>query len=137
MTSRRLWVLVSLLLVIACRGPKSTPEDTVDSFFSAYEAHDADALVAMTWPETLKRSSVSKLHDFYWENIYGIRSMEVTKFVTRTGKDTAQAQSSVKYVWRVRGENPQDHEEEISLLLHEVDGKWYVEPPGTSKVQPW
>jgi hypothetical protein len=137
MTLRRAVVLAMLLALAGCRGPKSTPEGTVDSFFDSYDAHDADALVQMTLPSFVAKHGSDKVRQFYWDNIWGIQSIEATKNISITGKDTAQAQCEMTGVWRLRGQNPEDFDTEISLLLHLIGGKWYVEPPGTSRVQPW
>ncbi len=132
------WAVVATFAVLAaCRGPKSTPEDTMDSYFSALGAHDIDALMSMTDPSAIKKYGEKKIRTYFDEDTVGMQSLTVQKQVAQAG-ETAQAQAVLNYTWRIRGQSPEAHDGEYrSYYLRHIDGKWYVDLPGNAKIQPW
>ena len=139
MTPVRTIALASILVVVACRGPKSTPEETMESWVSAHDARDADAMLKMTTPASYKKFTPDQLRAFYEEEIKGIQSYSAKRTeVVLLNENQAQAQLSYEYVWRVRGQNPEDHPDEYdTFYLTKIDGKWYVDLADTAKVHAW
>jgi hypothetical protein len=138
MTPARCFAMLLMLSPVACRGPKSTPEDSMDSYISAYGSQDIDALLALTPPDQVKKYGVKTLTAFYTDRTHGIQHLSAKIQVTSTGDHTAQASTSQSWTYRVRGKNPEEHEDEYqAYLLTEIGGKWYVGIPDDAKVQPF
>lgn len=130
-------VLAAALAAAGCRGPKSTPEATMESFLSALGAQDIDSLIGMTTPESIKKGGgEEKVRATYNDITIGMQGLDYKILsLAKMGK-TAQASVVLNYTWRVRGKNPEPVTDEYQAhYLFENGGKWYVQLPGTSRVQ--
>lgn len=139
MTIARTLAVVSIISLAACRGPKSTPEETMENWVSAHDARDADAMLKMTTPASYKKFTPEQLRAFYEEEVKGIQSYSAKRVeIVQLNPNQAQAQLSYEFVWRLRGQNPEDHPDEYdTYYLTKIDGKWYVDLADNAKVKAW
>lgn len=131
--------VLALSLFTGCYGPKSTPEATVKSFYSAIEAQEWMTLTEMLDPGSLQKSGgPGKAAAFYYSIYQDIQDIDLSieeALVTRPD-ETAVVRFKCTATFRALGEMPHDNDCSDTLALKYHDGKWYIMVPGTEGLRP-
>jgi|APLak6261679142_1056127.scaffolds.fasta_scaffold00002_84 hypothetical protein len=131
--TRRSWLVLVVLSLAACRGPKGSPEGSVKSFFSAVEAEDWDAMADIISADSMKRigsrdrAMATFARDFEgWKNV----KINVEDAMENADGHTANVRFecfSTQYV----NYKPKDYDcSDTFALVKEEDGKWHIHLPG-------
>ncbi|HYI02618.1 hypothetical protein [Hyalangium sp.] len=139
MSRAALIMVLGLGLFAGCYGPKSDPEGTVKSFYSAIEAEEWMTLHEMIDPESLQKSGgPGRAAAFYYSIYQDIQDLDLTieeSLVTRPD-ETAVVRFKCTATFRALGEMPHDNDCSDTLSLRYHDGKWYIMIPGTEGLRP-
>ena len=132
---------LALLVVSAaglgCHGPSSSCEGTMKSYASIIDSNSWDDLPGIIYAPERKKYGDRAIVKWVSRNYNGAKSFKFKYLAAVETGETCQAQSISQWHWKVRGKVAEDNSDEYTYLLHRVDGKWYMELPGTSKVQGW
>lgn len=140
MRMRGVWVFLLLVTSAAglgCHGPASSCEGTMKSFASIIDGNSWDDLPAIIYQRDRKKFGDRAIKKWVASTYNGAKSFEFSYLNATVTGEMCQAQTTSKWHWKIRGKNPEDFSDDFTYLLHNVDGKWYMELPGTSKVQGW
>jgi hypothetical protein len=139
MTRAPLIAVLGLCLFAGCYGPKSTPEGTVKSFYSAIEARKWETMTEMVDPESLaKGGSAERVAAFYFSIYQDVQDIDLTIQDALIARPDEQAvvRFECTATMRAMGEMPHKHSCSDTLSLRWHDGKWYIVVPGTEALRP-
>jgi hypothetical protein len=140
MSPRLLLALTAALVLAACHGPKSDCEGTIRSLEACIDSNpaDADCIVELITPEHRKKFGDRGLHKWAEESYFGVKDFSFTQVNASVSGTTCLVQTNADYTYKVRGQSPVDNTDEYqSYILHLINDKWYMEVPGSAKVQPF
>lgn len=136
----RVRLLPVLLLVVVggagCHGPKSDCEGTMRSFEAIIDGNHWD-----DFPDIISPSQRAKYHDraiIAWVSDYymGAKFFKFKSLQASETGTTCLVQGVSDWEQKIRGKEPVRFEDEyVTYTLHQVDGKWYMDVPGSSKLQ--
>lgn len=131
----RLPLLALLLACAGCHGPKSDCEGTVASFASIIDGNSWDDLPDLVYPPQRAKLGDRAISAWAAGNYQGATSFKFTKIDAQVSKDICFASTLSTWRQKIRGQNPSVFEDEaFTLTLHNVNGTWYMEMPGASKL---
>lgn len=123
-------------IVLGCGGPKGSCEGSVNALARCINNQDSECAEELLWEPHRKKFGSRAIKVWFTNEYDGWKNMRFTTIRAVETGDLCIAQSQYSYTWKIRGKNPIDHEDEYqSWLAHRVDGYWYLEMPGVSKVQ--
>ena len=131
-------VIPLALAVGGCHGPKSDCEGTMRSFEAIIDGNSWDDFPGVVYAPLRKKFGDKHISRGIAEYYEGARSFKFTGIQTSVSKDVCFAQTTATWTQKIRGHNPNTYSDEYySYTLHLVDGKWYMELPGTGKLSAW
>lgn len=128
------------LALSACNGPKGSCEGTYNSYTSTLESSDFEAMYELLGEESKKKiPSVKKYAAILGDRWAGSKKFRFRpQSIVETG-GVCIANGFMDYTIKKLGELPESTTDEYySWTFHKAaDGKWYIEQPGTEKIQSW
>lgn len=129
---------LALLALAGCNGPKSSPDGSVKSFYSAAESHDWETMVEIIDPDSLKRISPQRVQSFYADLFKDVQEVKLSIQETRIVQPDQEAVVSFQCTatFRALGQLPYDRGCADIYTLKWRDGKWYIVLPATQQLRP-
>jgi hypothetical protein len=132
---------LALLALTACNGPKDSCEGTYNSYVACMKGHDWECVFELLTPEFKRKAGNPKrvaiaMEEGQW--LKGSKSFKVNVFdIAETKAGICTARGTMSYTIKNRGENPRDVKDEYFAWTFrlEKDGLWYMELPGSEKLQ--
>jgi len=132
------FVVVAVLFLAGCNGPKDSCQGSTDSFFSIIKGHDWDTMFELLTPEHKRKVGNAARLNAFMEDIYkGTKNFKVSyQNVAETKTGVCVVNGTMSYTIKIRGENPVDiNDEYFSWTLKKGrDGLWYIDIPGEEKI---
>lgn len=136
---RRALLLTGVLGLMACHGPKGSPNGTVESFYSACDSRKWDAMANMLAPESIKRfGSKANAAAFFAELYYEMKSIdaEINESIeVKPGKEAVVRFNCTASVRPKQDPDPHDEDCGDTYTLKNIDGKWYIVLPATQRIR--
>ena len=136
---RRALLLTGVLGLMGCHGPKSSPEGTVKSFYSACDSKKWDAMAEMLAPESLKKfgNRTSNAAAFFADLYADVKSIDAEideSIEVKPGREAVVRFNCTASV-RPRDE-PEAYDQDCgdTYSMKNVDGKWYIVLPATQRI---
>ncbi len=130
---------LGLLLFPGCNGPKSSPEGTVKSFYSAIESENWKDLPSMVDPDSIQKSGgAQRVSAFYYSIFADVRNIDISieEALVQRPNEEAAVKFKCTATFRALGQMPYDKDCSDILALRWHDGKWYIVVPGTGGLRP-
>ena len=126
---------LAALCLSGCNGPASTCEGTLNSYASCVNKQDWECFVPLIWAPHVKKAGAKQIKEVFQDNFFGYKNFRWTVMQPVETKDLCLARTTSSWTYKIRGKNPEDHNDEFdSFTLHRVDGLWYMEMRGMSKI---
>jgi hypothetical protein len=137
---RRALLLTGVLGLMGCHGAKSSPEGTVESFYSACDSKKWEAMAEMLAPETLKKfgNRTANAAGYFADTYAFMKSIDATVDETLEVKPGREAVVRFSCSANLRAPNePEAYDEDCgdTWTLKNVDGKWYIVLPETQRMR--
>ena len=133
-------VVLGLLLAsgagLGCHGPSSTCEGTMSSFASIIDSNSWDDLPGIISPKERAKYGDTMIAKWASSNYFGCKKFKFTKVEANVSGNVCLARSLASWHEKIRGKRPVDYNDEYyTYTMHLINGKWYMDLPGASKIQ--
>ena len=132
------WALVvgvSVGLTGCGKGPKGDCEGSLESWGKVINDNDWDAMVELIHPDQRKKFGDETIREFGYQIYKGARDYKWKKIQADVSGNICIARTIAYYNVKIRGKLPVDFDNQyVSYVLHEKDGLWYFDLPGSTKV---
>ncbi|MBS2029221.1 MAG: hypothetical protein JST54_15065 [Deltaproteobacteria bacterium] len=122
--------------LVGCWGPKDDCEGTMRSFESIVDGNHWDSFPDIVHPPLRKKYGDLNLTRWVGGYYEGARSFKFTSLQASVAGNICLCQTTSTWTQKIRGHEAETFADEYNAYtLHLIDGKWYMELPGSAKVQ--
>jgi hypothetical protein len=128
--------LAALVLCAGCNKPKDSCDGTLNSYAGCINSQDWECLIDLFHPDQRAKYGDKMIRKWALENWNGARNFK-WKFVQADASGSVCiARTNAYYEVKIRGKNPETYDNwGDTYTLHLKDGLWYMDIPGSQKVQ--
>lgn len=139
MSRALLSAVLGFALLAGCHGPKGSPEGTVESFYSAAESHDWEAMASMVHPDSMRRVGpaprVAAFYQSLYEDCQDVDLSIQEALIVRPNEE-AVVKFTCTATFRAMGQMAYDRSCSDTITMRMHDGKWYIVLAETQKLRP-
>ena len=131
--------VLGFVLFAGCHGPKGSPEGTVESFYSAAESHDWEAMAGMIHPDSMRKVGppprVAAFYAAIYEHCNDVDVSIEESLITRPDAE-AVVRFKCTATFRALGQQAYERSCSDTISLRTHNGKWYIVLTETQPLRP-